>query len=85
MKSNVKLLSVLCVSVFMLAACDDSDVVAGDGDDDANMAEVADQFGPGFAAAFRADPNGEPVDTDDIVITFLGVDGPNLTADPIDF
>lgn len=85
MTNNIKLLSVLCVSVFMLAACDDSDVVADDGNEDANMAEVADQFGPGFAAAFRADPNSEPVDTDDIVITFLGVNGPNFTADPIDF
>ncbi len=85
MTHKIKLLSLLCGALLLVAACDDSDVIAGDGDDDAVMAGVADQFGPGFAAIFNADRNGDPANIDDVVISFLGVNGPNFTADPVDF
>ncbi len=82
------LLSVFGVSLLILGGC------GGDGGGQIGMPQdpgadpatnVQDQFGAGFAAAFNADPNSEPVDTDNIVITFRGVDGPNFTEDPIDF
>ncbi len=81
------LLSVFGVSLLILGACeggsDNLNVVQDPGAQPGTT--VQDQFGAGFAAAFNADPNSEPVDTDNIVITFRGVDGPNFTEDPIDF
>lgn len=49
------------------------------------MGTVAAQFGAAFAAIFNADRNGDPANVDDVVISFMGVNGPNFTADPVDF
>ncbi len=61
---------------FALAACD-SDGGGGGGDQARNL---EDNFGAGFAAAFNADANDEPIDPsrDDIIAV-------DPTADPIDF
>ncbi|MFN4160220.1 MAG: hypothetical protein ACK4GO_17775 [Gemmobacter sp.] len=74
MTRNTKLGSAFGTSLLVLAAC------GGGG----GVVDAVSQFGPNFAAAFRADPHSEPADDPNLVITFMGVTGPNLTADPID-
>ncbi len=74
MARKTKILTGLGVTLAVLAACDGSDGVAGN---------PVFQFGPVFAAAFNARPNSVPAEN--LVITYLGVDGINLTADPVDF
>ncbi|MFN3311962.1 MAG: hypothetical protein ACK46Q_00655 [Hyphomonas sp.] len=73
MTRNTKLVSAFGASLLVLAACGGGGVV-----------DAVSQFGPNFAAAFRADANAVPADDPNLVITFLGVTGPHLTADPID-
>lgn len=65
-------------AVFLLSACDSSGGGGGGRDDKAK--NVEDNFGGGFAAAFNADANSEPIDPtrDDIIAV-------DVTADPIDF
>lgn len=74
MTRNGKILSWVGLSLVFLAACDGSDGAFGN---------PALQFGEIFTKAFAADSNAAP--TDDLRISYLGVDGVNLTADPIDF
>lgn len=80
MQRKFKIIPALCLSALVLAACDDSDNLAGGGASGA----VA-QFGSQFAAIFNADRNGDPANIDDVVISFMGVNGPNFTADPVNF
>ena len=74
MTRNGKILTGVGLSFVVLAACDGSNGVFGN---------PAFQFGPIFAAAFAADDNATPAE--DLRITYLGVDGVSLTADPVDF
>ena len=76
-----KLLSVLGVSLVVLAACDGSDGVFGN---------PASQFGENFEVAFGAGSNDAPRDNsadgtkDDLTITFAGDEGVSLTDQPLD-
>ena len=81
MQKQFKIITALCLSALVLAACDDSDNLAGGGDASGAVA----QFGAQFAAIFNADRNGDPANIDDVVISFMGVNGPNFTADPVNF
>ncbi len=73
MTRNGKILAGLGLTVIVLAACDGSDgVIAG----------PALLFGQAFAAAFNADPKDQP--SENLTITYQGVNGINLTALPID-
>ena len=74
MTRNRKFLAGAGLSFLVLAACDGSDGTFGN---------PAFQFGEVFAKAFAADRNSVPVE--DLRITYLGVEGVNLTADPVDF
>lgn len=80
MQRKLSLVPALCISLFALSACDGSDSAAG-----GDLGTVAAQFGAAFAAIFNADRNGDPANVDDVVISFMGVNGPNFTADPVDF
>lgn len=74
MTRNRKILTGVGLSFVVLAACDGSDGTFGN---------PASQFGEAFAAAFNADSTDTPAE--DLTITYLGVTGVNLTADPVDF
>lgn len=74
MTRNSKFLTGAGLSLLVLAACDGSDGTFGN---------PAFQFGEVFARAFAADRNSVP--TEELRITYLGVDGVNQTADPVDF
>lgn len=66
-------------AAFVLTACDSSG--GGGGKDDGDSAKnLEDNFGAGFATAFNADANAEPIDPsrDDLIAV-------DPTADPIDF
>lgn len=75
MTSKGKLLSTLAVTLMVLAACDGSDGVAGN---------AQAQFGSLFATAFNGGVDADPEDDPNLVITFGGVDGVDLDADPLD-
>lgn len=71
----------VATAAFVLTACDNNGG-GGDngGNDDDQARNPQDNFGAGFAAAFNADANSEPVDPkrDDIIAV-------NATGDPVDF
>lgn len=73
MTRNRKTLIGTGLSLLILAACGGGGMVGN----------PAFQFGPIFAAAFAAGPNTVPAE--ELRITYLGVDGVNLTAEPVDF
>jgi hypothetical protein len=68
-----KLLSVVGMSLVVLAACDGSDGVLGN---------AQAQFGNVFAAAFNAPGTAEPSEA--LAIRYQGVNGVSLTAEPVD-
>ena len=70
-----KLYSTLAASLVVLAACDGSDGVLGN---------PQSQFGPLFASAFNGTADDDAKDDPDLVITYGGVDGVDLNADPLD-
>lgn len=70
-----KLYSTLAASFVVLAACDGSDGVLGN---------AQAQFGPMFAAAFNGTADDDAKDDPNLVITYGGVDGVDLNADPLD-
>lgn len=78
----LKLTSVLVLSAFVLAACDDDDN-NNDNDND-NGADIGgdpqDQFGSTFSTAFDADENDEPIDPQPGDIAEV-----SKTDDPVDF
>jgi len=74
MTRNGKILTGAGLSFAILAACDGSDGAFGN---------PASQFGEIFAAAFAAAPTATP--SEDLTIAYLGVQGVNLTAEPVDF
>lgn len=76
MTHKFKIIPAVLVSLIVLAACDESDNAAG---------EPSEQFGAAFAEIFNTDPNSEPANIDDVVISYQGVDGPNFTAEPVNF
>lgn len=74
MTRNRKILTGAGLSLIVLAACDGSDGVIGN---------PSFQFGEAFVNAFNA--GADTVPAEDLRISYLGVDGVNLTADPVDF
>ena len=70
-----KLLSTLAASLVVLAACDGSDGVLGNSQA---------QFGSLFASAFNAGPDADAKDDPNLEITYGGVSGVDLEADPLD-
>ncbi len=74
MTQKRKFLTGAGLSLLVLAACDGSDGTFGN---------PSFQFGEVFANAFNAGANTTPTDT--LQITYLGAEGVNLTADPVDF
>lgn len=74
MTRHGKILTGVGLTFVFLAACDGSDGTFGN---------PAAQFGATFANAFAADTNSVP--TEDLRITYLGVEGANLTVAPVDF
>ena len=75
MTRKSKLLSMLVASLVILAACDGSDGVMGN---------AQSQFGRQFAAAFNGAPDSDARDDPNLVITYGGVTGVDLNADPLD-
>ena len=75
MTRNRKLLSIFVASLVILAACDGSDGVMGN---------AQAQFGKNFAAAFNGGPDSDVRDDPNLVITYGGVTGVDLNADPLD-
>ena len=74
MTRSKKTLTGVGLTFALLAACDGSDGAFGN---------PAAQFGETFAAAFGAAPATAPAE--DLLIAYLGVQGVNLTAEPVDF
>ena len=70
-----KLYSTLAASLVIVAACDGSDGAMGN---------AQSQFGTMFAAAFNGKADADPKDDPNLVISYGGVDGVDLNADPLD-
>ena len=70
-----KLYSTLAASLVILAACDGSDGIMGN---------AQAQFGTMFAAAFNGTADADAKDDPNLVITYGGVEGVDLNADPLD-
>lgn len=70
-----KLFSSLAATLVILAACDGSDGIAGN---------PQAQFGTLFAAAFNGGADDDAKDDPNLGITYGGVDGVDLDADPVD-
>ena len=84
MRHAIRLPALAFLTLFALAACDDSGGGGGDGGGDGGGGggggTPQSQFGSSFQTAFNADMNAEPIDPQPGDLPPV-----DLTADPIDF